>query len=256
MKNGAVLARPGEFTQRAYLNGKMDLSQAEAVADLIASESAAAHRIAMDQMRGGFSAELKKLRQALLDFASLIELELDFSEEDVEFANREELKKLVTRIADVVKKLISSFSLGNAIKNGVPVAIIGKPNVGKSTLLNRLLNEDRAIVSEIAGTTRDVIEDTVIIEGITFRFIDTAGIRETADVIENLGIRKTYQKVSQAGIVVLMADARDEAGVTMAALEEIRQQTEGNRKQLVLVINKTDLVPMETVYNFIKHSSW
>jgi len=245
--HGAVMARPGEFTQRAYLNGKMDLSQAEAVADLVASESAAAHRIAMDQMRGGFSAELKKLRQALLDFASLIELELDFSEEDVEFADRSELKKLVKRIDDVVKKLISSFSMGNAIKNGVPVAIIGKPNVGKSTLLNRLLNEDRAIVSEIAGTTRDVIEDTVIIEGITFRFIDTAGIRETADVIETLGIRKTYQKIGQSNIVLLMADARDDISVTMAALNEIRKQTNDNGKHLVLVVNKTDLVDAETI---------
>ncbi len=245
--HGAVMARPGEFTQRAYLNGKMDLSQAEAVADLVASESAAAHRIAMDQMRGGFSQELSKLRKALLDFASLIELELDFSEEDVEFANRKELKTLVEHIKNVIDRLISSFSLGNAIKNGVPVAIIGKPNVGKSTLLNRLLNEDRAIVSEIAGTTRDVIEDTVVIEGITFRFIDTAGLRETADVIENLGIRKTYQKIGQAAIVLLMGDAGDPAETTMSAVKEIRKQTAGSVKHLVLVINKIDLETPETV---------
>ncbi len=246
LSHGAKLARPGEFTQRAYLNGKMDLSQAEAVADLVASGSAAAHRIAMDQMRGGFSEELAKLRKALVDFASLIELELDFSEEDVEFADRKKLKTLVERIGTVIDRLVASFSLGNVIKNGVPVAIIGKPNVGKSTLLNRLLNEDRAIVSEIAGTTRDVIEDTVILEGITFRFIDTAGIRETADVIENLGIRKTYQKISQAVIVLLMADARDDTETTLAALEQIRNQIKDSGKHLVLLINKTDLVPVET----------
>ncbi len=252
LKNGAVLARPGEFTQRAYLNGKMDLSQAEAVADLVASGSAAAHRIAMDQMRGGFSEELSKLRKALVDFASLIELELDFGEEDVEFADRKELRVLVERIKKVIDRLISSFSMGNAIKNGVPVAIVGKPNVGKSTLLNRLLNEDRAIVSEIEGTTRDSIEDTVIIEGLTFRFIDTAGLRETADVIENLGIHKTYQKIHQAAIVLLLADARDDAKVTTAALEAIRKQTKDSSKHLLLVVNKTDLVPVEGIYDIQK----
>ena len=241
VQQGMILAKPGEFTQRAYLNGKLDLSQAEAVADLIASESKAAHRIALDQMRGGFSKEIISLRQELLSFVSLIELELDFGEEDVEFANRHQLKALVEKILSLIENLINSFRQGNAIKNGVPVAIIGKPNVGKSTLLNRLLNEDKAIVSEIAGTTRDAIEDTVTLEDIIFRFIDTAGIRETEDIIENLGIRKTMQKIEQAAIVLLLADAGDDVQVTIAALEEIRKQISGKEKQLVLVINKSDL---------------
>jgi tRNA modification GTPase len=241
VREGAVLAKPGEFSQRAFLNGKMDLSQAEAVADLIASETRAAHHIAMDQMRGGFSTELKQMRQKLLDFASLIELELDFSEEDVEFANRSQLTKLVGEINTKVTSLLSSFRLGNVISNGLPVAIVGAPNVGKSTLLNRLFNEEKAIVSEIAGTTRDVIEDTIDIEGLTFRFIDTAGIRESADVIENLGIRKTYQKIEQARIVMLLADARDSSEQILAALEVIRKQIQDEHKQLVLLVNKTDL---------------
>lgn len=243
IENGATLAKPGEFTQRAYLNGKLDLSQAEAVADLIASENRAAHRIAMDQMRGGFSEEIKLMRSELLHFVSLIELELDFGEEEVEFADRSQLKTLVERILFLTGRLIDSFRQGNAIKNGVPVAIIGKPNVGKSTLLNRLLNEDRAIVSEIAGTTRDAIEDTVSLHGITFRFIDTAGIRESADIIENLGIRRTYQKIDQAAIVLLLADARDEQDVIFEVLREIRRQIKGKDKQLVLVVNKSDLNP-------------
>jgi tRNA modification GTPase len=195
----------------------------------------------MDQMRGGFSKEISKLRQELLNFVSLIELELDFSEEDVEFANRHQLKTLVEKILALIESLIKSFRQGNAIKNGVPVAIIGKPNVGKSTLLNRLLNEEKAIVSEIAGTTRDAIEDTVTLEEITFRFIDTAGIRKTVDRLENLGIRKTNQKIEQAAIVLLLADARDNEQVTKAAFEEIRKQIQGKEKQLVLVINKSDL---------------
>ncbi|MCB8999002.1 MAG: tRNA uridine-5-carboxymethylaminomethyl(34) synthesis GTPase MnmE [Bacteroidales bacterium] len=238
---GASIARPGEFTQRAFLNGKMDLAQAEAVADLIAAESKASHRIALNQMRGGFSRELSGLRKELLQFTSMIELELDFSEEDVEFANREALEKLVSNMLSLIESLTRSFKNGNVIKNGVPVAIIGKPNVGKSSLLNRLLNEEKAIVSEIAGTTRDSIEDTIRIGDISFRFIDTAGIRETADIIENLGIRKTYQKIDQASIILLLADARDDAGVIAESFHEIRKQIAGQDKHLILVLNKADL---------------
>jgi len=237
---GARLARPGEFTQRAFLNGKMDLSQAEAVADLIASESAAAHRVAINQMRGGFSEDLKKMRAELLQLVSMIELELDFGEEEVEFANRDQLKSLVKKLLNYVDKLRDSFQLGNVLKNGIPVAIIGKPNVGKSTLLNRLLKEEKAIVSEIEGTTRDAIEDTIIIEGVRFRFIDTAGIRETADFIENLGIRKTYQKIKQAEIILLLADATDSTSTIENSMKEIRKQIEGQEKKLLLIINKTD----------------
>ncbi len=241
VEKGANLAGPGEFTQRAFLNGKMDLAQAEAVADLIASENRSAHRIALNQMRGGFSKELSSLRKELLHFTSMIELELDFSEEDVEFANRDALLALVKNMVKTVSRLMASFKNGNVIKNGIPVAIIGKPNVGKSSLLNRLLNEEKAIVSEIAGTTRDSIEDTVRLGDIVFRFIDTAGIRETADVIENLGIRRTYQKIEQAAIVLLLADARDPSEIIIASFEEIRKQTENQDKQLILVINKSDL---------------
>jgi tRNA modification GTPase len=237
--HGATAARPGEFTQRAFLNGKMDLSQAEAVADLIAAESEGAHRVAMQQLRGGFSDKLKSLRERLLHFISLIELELDFSEEDVEFADRRELTGLVEEITDLIRELISSFRLGNVLKSGVPIAIIGRPNVGKSTLLNVILKEERAIVSEIEGTTRDSIEDTINLEGILFRFIDTAGIRETADTIENLGIRRTYQKIEQASIVLLLVEASDEAEFINLSVEAIRKQlTEG--KQLVVVVNKSD----------------
>ena len=210
IKHGCRLAGPGEYTQRAFLNGKMDLSQAEAVADLIASSSAATHRLAMSQMRGGFSKELTELRNQLLHFTSLIELELDFSDhEELEFADRTELCRLADHIEGVISRLVHSFSVGNAIKNGVPVAIIGETNAGKSTLLNVLLNEDKAIVSNIHGTTRDVIEDTTNIGGITFRFIDTAGIRETNDTIESLGIERTFQKLEQAEIVLWMIDATD-----------------------------------------------
>lgn len=205
---GCSMAQPGEFTQRAFLNGKMDLSQAEAVADLIASTSAATHRLAMNQMRGGFSRELSGLRDRLLHLTSLMELELDFSDhEELEFADRSELQQIATDIEQVISRLANSFSVGNAIKNGVPVAIIGETNVGKSTLLNALLNEDKAIVSDIHGTTRDVIEDTIIIGGTMFRFIDTAGIRQTDDVVESIGIERTFQKLEQASIVLWMTDA-------------------------------------------------
>ncbi len=241
VSEGCRMARPGEFTQRAFLNGKMDLSQAEAVADVIASESESSHRIAMNQMRGGFSQELKKMRGELLNFVSLIELELDFSEEEVEFANRKELKELVGNLLDYTGSLKDSFRMGNVLKNGVPVAIIGKPNVGKSTLLNALLKEEKAIVSEIEGTTRDAIEDTIVIEGIMFRFIDTAGIRETADVIENLGIRKTYQKINNASVVLLLTEATDNPEDILQATEEIKKQIEGQDKEFLLIVNKTDL---------------
>ena len=240
IKNGCRMAQPGEYTQRAFLNGKMDLSQAEAVADLIASSSAATHRLAMSQMRGGFSKELTDLRNKLLNFTSMIELELDFSEEDVEFADRSALRKLADEIEQVISRLAHSFSVGNAIKNGVPVAIIGETNAGKSTLLNVLLNEDKAIVSDIHGTTRDVIEDTVNIGGITFRFIDTAGIRETNDTIESLGIERTFQKLDQADIVLWMVDAVNAASQIEQLSEKIIPRCEG--KHLIVVFNKTDLI--------------
>jgi tRNA modification GTPase len=237
IKNGARTAAPGEFTQRAYLNGKMDLSQAEAVADLIASESAAAHKISLQQMRGGFTNDLKELRQQLLSFISLIELELDFSEEDVEFADRKQLQALIRQIKDRIHELTQSFELGNVIKKGIPVAIVGEPNVGKSTLLNALLNEDKAIVSDIAGTTRDALEDVISFNGILFRFIDTAGIRETEDTIENLGIERTMQKIEKAEIVLYMIDAVDKD-----ACEKVYQIREKAKdKSLVLVINKIDI---------------
>ena len=206
ISSGARLAAPGEFTQRAFLNGKMDLSQAEAVADLIASSSSAAHKMALNQMRGGFSEELMKLRMELLRITSLLELELDFSEEDVEFADRSELRSIAVGIDTLISRLCDSFSLGNVIKNGIPVAIVGNTNVGKSTLLNALLREDRAIVSDIEGTTRDVIEDTINLQGITFRFIDTAGIRHTDDKVETMGIERTFSKIEQAHIVLLLVD--------------------------------------------------
>ena len=240
IKNGCRMAQPGEYTQRAFLNGKMDLSQAEAVADLIASSSAATHRLAMSQMRGGFSRELTELRNKLLNFTSMIELELDFSEEDVEFADRSALRKLADEIEQVISRLAHSFSVGNAIKNGVPVAIIGETNAGKSTLLNVLLNEDKAIVSDVHGTTRDVIEDTINIGGITFRFIDTAGIRETNDTIESLGIERTFQKLDQAEIVLWMVDAVNAASQIEQLSEKIIPRCEG--KHLIVVFNKADLI--------------
>ena len=246
LRNGCRAADPGEFTLRAFLNGKLDLSQAEAVADLIASDNAASHQIAMQQMRGGFSSEIKKLREELLNFASLIELELDFAEEDVEFANRSQFKALLTRIAEVLKRLIDSFAIGNVIKNGIPVAIVGEPNVGKSTLLNALLNEERAIVSDIAGTTRDTIEDEISIGGIGFRFIDTAGIRETKDVIEGLGIQKTFEKMKHAQVVLMLVDS-ETIGSSAEALNavqlEIRKiQEKFPQKPLLVIGNKMDKI--------------
>ena len=235
---GARAAKPGEFTLRAFLNGAFDLSQAEAVADLIASNSKASHDVAMQQMRGGFATELKALREQLIHFASMIELELDFAEEDVEFANREQLRNLVTKINHVLHRLISSFEMGNVIKNGVPIVIAGKPNVGKSTLLNALLNEERAIVSDIAGTTRDTIEDELNIGGIVFRFIDTAGIRDTADIIEALGVERTLEKMKQAKLIIYMADAAQDVA-------EIEEQVRGLEQLAIpylILINKADLI--------------
>ena len=241
IEKGCRSALPGEYTQRAFINGKMDLSQAEAVADLIASTSAGQHRLAMNQMRGGFSHELRNLREQLLHITSLMELELDFSDhEELEFADRSELKALAEHIETVISRLAHSFSVGNAIKNGIPVAIIGETNAGKSTLLNALLNEEKAIVSDIHGTTRDVIEDTINIGGITFRFIDTAGIRETHDAIESIGIERTFQKLDQANIVLWMIDAT-EASQQIAQLSQ-KILPRSKDKQLILVFNKTDLL--------------
>ena len=244
LKNGCRMADNGEFTMRAFLNGKMDLSQAEAVADVIASNSSASHQLAIQQMRGGITNELKDLRAKLLDFAALIELELDFSGEDVEFADRTKFKELVATISSVLKKLIDSFSFGNAMKNGIPVAIIGEPNVGKSTLLNSLFNEEKAIVSEIAGTTRDAIEDELIIEGVAFRFIDTAGIRQTNDIVESIGIKKTFEKAENAQLLIFLIDSNKFIGSKSTFLEEI--ETIKNRfpnKRLLLIANKIDSLP-------------
>jgi len=241
IEKGARAAKPGEFTLQAFVNGAFDLSKAEAVADLIASNSKASHDIAMQQMRGGFANELQGLREQLIHFASMIELELDFAEEDVEFANREQLKNLVLQINKVISRLITSFELGNVIKNGIPIVIAGKPNVGKSTLLNALLNEERAIVSDIAGTTRDTIEDEINIEGVIFRFIDTAGIRETADLIEAKGVERTLAKMKQAKLIIYMADALQD-------FDDIANQITGLEKQdipYLLLINKADLLNVE-----------
>jgi tRNA modification GTPase len=248
LRKGATMAKAGEFTLRAFLNGKLDLSQAEAVADLIASDNEASHQIAMQQMRGGFSNEIAKLREELLNFASLIELELDFAEEDVEFADRTAFHDLVERIEFVLKHLIDSFAVGNVIKNGIPVAIVGEPNVGKSTLLNALLNEERAIVSDIAGTTRDTIEDELVIDGIGFRFIDTAGIRETKDVVESIGIQKTFEKMEQAQVVLFILDGR--WMMKAGSLEAVKIEFEKIKnkfplKPVVFIANKADLLSID-----------
>jgi tRNA modification GTPase len=247
LRKGCRMAQAGEFTLRSFLNGKMDLSQAEAVADLISSDNEASHQIAMQQMRGGFSNEIAKLREELLNFASLIELELDFAEEDVEFADRTQFAALLNRIEFVLKRLIDSFAVGNVIKNGIPVAIVGEPNVGKSTLLNALLNEERAIVSEIAGTTRDTIEDELVIGGIGFRFIDTAGIRETKDIIESIGIKKTFEKIEQAQVILFLIDSlqliMDNENTVKIEIEKIKNQFP--LKPLIVVTNKIDKLNSE-----------
>ena len=251
LRRGAKMAQAGEFTLRAFLNGKLDLSQAEAVADLIASDNEASHQIAMQQMRGGFSNEIAKLREELLNFASLIELELDFAEEDVEFADRTQFHDLLERIEFVLKRLIDSFAVGNVIKNGIPVAIVGEPNVGKSTLLNALLNEERAIVSDIAGTTRDTIEDELVINGIGFRFIDTAGIRETQDHVESIGIQKTFEKIEQAQVVMFLVDSTE---LTMESLERLKVEVEKIKnkypqKALLTIFNKKDKLEESLLQN-------
>ena len=238
---GARAAEPGEFTQRAYLNGKMDLAQAEAVADVIASQNAAAHRIAFKQMKGGFSSELREMRSELLELVSLMELELDFSEEEVEFADRTRLDSLLQEIISHVSRLIDSFKLGNAIKNGVPVAIAGATNTGKSTLLNALLGEDRAIVSDIHGTTRDTIEETLNIDGILFRFIDTAGLRETSETVEKIGIERTFKKISEASIVLGMIDLTRDFETTAETIKEIVSKIDFSTQNLVFLLNKTDI---------------
>jgi tRNA modification GTPase len=255
IKNGAQAAKPGEFTLRAFLNGSLDLSQAEAVADLIASGSKSSHQLALQQMRGGFSSELKNLREQLVYFASMIELELDFGEEDVEFANRDQLKKLILNISKVISRLIQSFEMGNVIKNGVPVAIVGKPNVGKSTLLNALLNEERAIVSEIAGTTRDTIEDEITLGGIRFRFIDTAGIRQTTDVIEAKGVERTFEKIKQASIVLYLLDPRETSEAELTQIVNDLQNSNSNNSKLLLIINKADDENVTTVSHTFTNAS-
>ncbi len=242
---GARAAEPGEFTQRAYLNGKMDLAQAEAVADVIASQNAAAHRIAFKQMKGGFSSELRDMRSELLELVSLMELELDFSEEEVEFADRSRLDSLLSQIISHITRLVDSFRLGNAIKNGVPVAIAGATNTGKSTLLNALLGEDRAIVSDVHGTTRDTIEETLNIDGVLFRFIDTAGLRETDEVVEQIGIERTFKKISEASIVLGMIDLTRDFETTSETIRSIIEKVDFSCQKLVFLLNKTDICEID-----------
>ena len=254
LRKGCRMAQAGEFTLRSFLNGKMDLSQAEAVADLISSDNEASHQIAMQQMRGGFSNEISKLREELLNFASLIELELDFAEEDVEFADRTQFHDLLNRIEFVLKRLIDSFAVGNVIKNGIPVAIVGEPNVGKSTLLNALLNEERAIVSEIAGTTRDTIEDELTIHGMNFRFIDTAGIRETKDIVESIGIKKTFEKIEQAQVVLYLLDGSwmiedGSHNVQKVQIEVEKIKNQFPLKPLIIIGNKADKLSEKEIIN-------
>ena len=251
---GARAAEPGEFTQRAYLNGKMDLAQAEAVADVIASQNAAAHRIAFKQMKGGFSSELKDMRSELLELVSLMELELDFSEEEVEFADRARLDSLLTALIEHISRLIDSFKFGNAIKNGVPVAIAGATNTGKSTLLNALLGEDRAIVSDVHGTTRDTIEETLNIDGVMFRFIDTAGLRETDEVVEKIGIERTFKKISEASVVLGMVDLTRDFESTCDTVREIIGKVDFETQKLIFLLNKTDICEVNknvSILNFI-----
>ncbi len=239
VKHGARLANAGEFTFRAFMNGKFDLSQAEAVADLISSHSATSHHVAMQQMRGGFSSKIKVLRDNLINFASLVELELDFSEEDVEFASKTELTKLVSSLQSIIEKLIRSFELGNVIKNGVPVCIAGRPNAGKSTLLNALLDEEKAIVSDIPGTTRDAIEDEIVIEGVRFRFIDTAGLRKTTDTIESMGVARTYEKMKEASVVIYLFDVHELSSTELQKeLDELKQHI--TNAELIITGNKID----------------
>jgi len=250
---GARLAQPGEFTLRAFLNGKMDLSQAEAVADLIAADSASSHRLAMNQLRGGFSNEIAQLREKLIHFASMIELELDFAEEDVEFASRNDLMETVQQLRAVIKGLIDSFEVGNVLKNGIPVVIAGQPNVGKSTLLNALLNEERAIVSEIAGTTRDTIEEEIVLGGVKFRFIDTAGIRETTDTIEKIGVEKTYEKMRQSPVIIFIFDVND---MTASALENQLEELKSKLSpgfRIIPVANKIDGKDLAGLQNEFKN---
>ena len=254
---GARAAEPGEFTQRAFLNGKMDLAQAEAVADVIASQNAAAHRIAFKQMKGGFSSELKGMRSELLELVSLMELELDFSEEEVEFADRSRLNELLAALIAHISRLIESFKLGNAIKNGVPVAIAGATNTGKSTLLNALLGEDRAIVSDIHGTTRDTIEETLNIDGVLFRFIDTAGLRETEEVVEKIGIERTFKKISEASIVLGMIDLTRDFESSCETVHEVIEKVDFESQKLVILLNKTDICEINknvSILNFIVSS--
>ena len=246
LKNGARMAKAGEFSMRAFANGKFDLSQAEAIADLITSSNEASHKLAMQQMRGGFSEEINLLREELINFASLIELELDFSEEDVEFADRSQLNELLSRIETKLKSLTDSFSYGNAIKNGIPIAIIGKPNAGKSTLLNSILKEERAIVSSIAGTTRDTIEEKVIINGIEFRFIDTAGLRETEDEIEKIGVKRALEQLEKSTIYIYLFDSNK---MNISEVKEDLKELDDSVTRIV-VANKTDLISKEKLQEF------
>ena len=248
---GCRAAEPGEFTQRAFLNGKMDLAQAEAVADVIASQNAAAHRIAFKQMKGGFSSELKGMRSELLELVSLMELELDFSEEEVEFADRTRLNELLAALIAHVSRLIDSFKLGNAIKNGVPVAIAGATNTGKSTLLNALLGEDRAIVSDVHGTTRDTVEETLNIDGVLFRFIDTAGLRETDEVVEKIGIERTFKKICEASIVLGMVDLSRDFDSTSETVTEIIEKVDFSSQKLIFLLNKTDICEVNKNVNTV-----